>query len=245
MTEGLEIRNVCVRYGKATAVQSAGLSVRPGTLTVLVGPNGCGKTSLLNAVMGVIKHDAANITLSGRSLDALSPVQRVAAGLVLVPQGRQLFRHMTVRDNLLVVSTAFGIPKASVEQALDRFPILRERQKSLAGVLSGGEQQMLALTRALMCDPSMLLLDEPTLGLAPTIVSGLNEVLLGMRDQGKSILIAEPTMRLLPRTLNYGYIMLRGRIVSEGEGYQDLERLYSGLMGERAAEASAGLAAAS
>jgi branched-chain amino acid transport system ATP-binding protein len=222
----LEAHAVSVRYGKAVAVQSAGLTMGRGEITALVGPNGAGKTSLLHAIQGVIASVADTIKLDGRSILALSATERVKAGIVLVPQGRQLFRHMSVRDNLMVVANSFGIPRHAVDEALRRFPILKERQRSPAGVLSGGEQQMLALARALMCNPSVLVLDEPTLGLAPTIVKDLMEVIVGMRTEGKGILIAEPTTRLLPRELDRGYVMVRGVIVDQASNRSELERRY-------------------
>ncbi len=239
MNEGLvlKVRGVGVRYGKAQAVQQASLEVKSGEIVALVGPNGAGKTSLVHAILGVVPATAAAIDLGGRSLLPLSATDRVKAGIVLVPQGRQLFSHMSVRDNLLVIAGAFGIPRTRVDSALARFPILKERSRLPAGVLSGGEQQMLALARALMCDPTMLILDEPTLGLAPTIVKDLMGVLVALRAEGKAVLVVEPTTRLLPETLDRGHIMLRGAIVGAATGRKELERHYEAQYGGAGAAA--------
>jgi branched-chain amino acid transport system ATP-binding protein len=225
----LTLRNLRVSYGKAPAVRGATLEVEAGSITALIGPNGAGKSSTFQAVMGVVPSESDEMTLHGRSLLALSPTERVKAGLVFVPQGRQLFRTMSVADNLAVVANAFGISRGAVGEALNRFPILKERQAVPAGALSGGEQQMLALARALMCSPSVLVLDEPTLGLAPTIVKDVIDVLLDMRNQGKSIVIAEPTTRTLPRQLDRGYVLIRGRIAGQAGNIAGLESAFRSL----------------
>jgi branched-chain amino acid transport system ATP-binding protein len=221
----LEAHGVSVWYQKAQAVRGADVTVRPGSITGLVGPNGAGKSSLLQALQGVVRSHTESIILKGRSIAHLSPTERVKAGLVLVPQGRRIFPHLSVRDNLLVVANAFALGRHTVDAALERFQILRTRQKSPAGVMSGGEQQMLALARALMCDPSVLLLDEPTLGLAPTIVRDVVRVLTELRAEGKSIVIAEPTLRILPQHLDLGLIIIGGKIVCQCAG-DELAQVY-------------------
>jgi branched-chain amino acid transport system ATP-binding protein len=235
MSEAIVVKGLTVQYGKAVAVRDASFSAAPGSTTVIVGPNGAGKSSLLNGMMGVIPATAQSILLRGRPVLGLNPTARVKAGLVMVPQGRQLFRHMTVRDNLAVVANAFGLQRSKIEEALLRFPILKQRERALAGVLSGGEQQMLALTRALMCEPSALVLDEPTLGLAPTIVKQFMDGLRSMQHEGKCVVIAEPTLRLLPRDLDQGFIMLGGKIVGTAGSYAELERKYERLLSARSA----------
>lgn len=230
MTDILRVERLRVEYGKAVAVRDVSFSIRPGTMTVIVGPNGAGKSSLLNGVMGVTPAAVSGLFVAGKPIHNASAPDRVVAGLVLVPQGRQLFRHMSVLDNLLVTANAFGLPRSRVDQALARFPILHERRRSLAGVLSGGEQQMLALSRALMCDPTVLALDEPTLGLAPAIVKQLIDGLRALLGEGKSIIIAEPTIRLLPREIDQGLILLRGEIAGVADTIDELETRYQSLL---------------
>jgi branched-chain amino acid transport system ATP-binding protein len=222
----LAASGVVVRYGKATAVRSVDISISPGTITGLVGPNGAGKSSLLNAIQGVVRGDIRGLELQGRSLLRLNSTQRARSGLVLVPQGRQIFPKLTVVDNLRVVADGLRLPKERVDEALDRFPILRERRKRAAGVLSGGEQQMLVLARALMSRPGVLMLDEPTQGLAPTIVQTIMGVLEQMRADDHTILVAEPTTRLLPPSLDRGFVMVHGQLVAEAASIHELESAF-------------------
>jgi branched-chain amino acid transport system ATP-binding protein len=223
---GLSASGVVVRYGKATAVRSVDISLPRGKISALVGPNGAGKSSLLNAIQGVVRSDMRTLELAGSSLLNLNSTERARNGLILVPQGRQIFAKLSVVDNLRVVADGLRLPKDRVDEALDRFPILRERRKRAAGVLSGGEQQMLVLARALMSRPAVLMLDEPTQGLAPTIVSTIVSVLEQMRDEGSTVLVAEPTIRLLPRSLDYGLVMVHGQIVAEAQSLQSLETAF-------------------
>jgi branched-chain amino acid transport system ATP-binding protein len=224
--EALEAREVVVRYGKAAAVRSASIAVPAGAIAALVGPNGAGKSSLLNAIQGVVGSEMKSLSVDGKSFLGMSSTDRARSGLVLLPQGGHLFRRMTVLDNLRVVADGLRLPSDRVDEALDRFPILRERRKSLAGVLSGGERQMLGLARALMARPDVLLLDEPTQGLAPTIVQQIMDALDAIRAEGRTVLIAEPTTRVLPREIDLGFVMLHGRIVAQASDLTGLDSAF-------------------
>jgi branched-chain amino acid transport system ATP-binding protein len=222
----LEATDVVVRYHKAVAVRSASISIPAGAIAGLVGPNGAGKSSLLNAIQGVVASDMRSLSVVGRSFLGMSSTDRARSGLILVPQGGHLFRRMTVLDNLRVVADGLRLPADRVDEALDRFPILRERRKSLAGVLSGGERQMLALARALMSRPNVFMLDEPTQGLAPTIIRQIMDALTRISEEGRTVVIAEPTTRVLPRHIDVGFVMLHGRIVARASDLEGLEKAF-------------------
>ena len=231
MTPVLEVRDVSVRYAGAEAVAGASLSAMRGTVTAIVCPNGAGKSSLLNALIGSVAARSEAIVIDGEDVSQLKPTARVRAGLVLVPQGRQIFPRLTVRENLQVIADGLGLAQSTVADALVRFPILKERQRFPAGVLSGGEQQMLALARALMTRPKVLLLDEPTLGLAPVIVADVVRTVAELAASGIAIVIAEPSMRLIRGHIARGFVMLRGRIIAVTDNAADLEREYLRFMG--------------
>jgi branched-chain amino acid transport system ATP-binding protein len=221
----LEVRGLRVRYGRASAVRGASFRAEPSTITAIVGPNGAGKSSTLLGVQGVVRASADEISFNGRSLVGVSALQRARAGVVLVPEGRQIFPTLSVEKNLQVVVDGLGLRKTAVGSALERFPILSDRSKQPAGVLSGGEQQMLALARALMCEPSVLLLDEPMQGLAPTIVADVWATLASAREGGTAIVVAAPTTRWLT-TIDSGYVMVRGEIVAEADNTRALEEVF-------------------
>jgi len=229
----LVVRRLRVVYGRAVAVRDVSLELPRATITAVVGPNGAGKSSLFLGAQGVVGASVEELSLGGRSLAKASSTQRARRGLVLVPQGRQIFSTLTVRTNLQIIADALHLPSRKVDEALDRFPILRERHAHPAGVLSGGEQQMLALARALMSDPEVLLLDEPTEGLAPVIVAAVQRVLEEIRAQGGTILIAEPTTRLLPSSIDKGYVMMRGEIVAEADSKEALHTVFAEQFSER------------
>ena len=231
MTPLLEARNVFVRYAGAEAVAGASIAAMRGTITAIVGPNGAGKSSLLNSLIGSVAARSDGIIIDGQHVGQLKPTGRVRAGLVLVPQGRQIFPRLTVRENLQVIADGLGLDQSTVADALVRFPILKERQRLPAGILSGGEQQMLALARALMTKPKALLLDEPTLGLAPVIVADVVRTIAELAASGIAVVVAEPSMRLIRSHITRGYVMLRGRIIATTDNAGDLEREYVRLMG--------------
>lgn len=229
--QALEASRITVHYGSAQAVANASLRIEPGRITALVGPNGAGKSTLLGALVGARRGGGGEVVFGGEPMNALDPTGRAKKGLTLVPQGRQVFPTLTVRENLLVMADALSLPSDRVEEASSRFPILRERGGVPAGSLSGGEQQMLALARALMARPKVLLLDEPTLGLAPVIVSEIIRTVAELAAGGMAILIAEPSIRLVRGQIDRGYVMIRGQIVAEAQGAEQLEQAYLESMG--------------
>lgn len=224
MSADLTVTDLTVRYGTATAVEKATLTAPAGRITAVVGPNGAGKSSLALGVYGAVAA-SGSISLGGVDLSSMSSIDRARAGLAIVPQGRQLFPKLTVRDNLQVMAELLKLRKSAVDQALDRFPVLREREGRLAGVLSGGEQQMLVVSRALMGDPHCLVLDEMMTGLAPKIVSGLVDAIREIADRGASVLIVDPAIGPLERAIDRGYVLLRAQL---GDAHDDVASLDDG-----------------
>ena len=214
----LDIRDLVVSYGRVEAVHGVSLSVAPGNIVTVIGANGAGKTTLLNAAMGVLPA-RGGITFAGEDLASWGIEDRVAMGLALVPERRELFGTMTVEENLLLGgfrSTAARRAQ-SFEEVYGRFPRLKERAKQLAGTLSGGERQMLAMGRALMSQPRLLMLDEPSLGLAPLIVRDIFEIITGLRKTGVSILLVEQNARAALQAADRAYVMELGAITAQGD----------------------------
>jgi branched-chain amino acid transport system ATP-binding protein len=235
----LEVRNLRVRYGGVEALRGIDLDVRRGELVALVGANGAGKSTCLRAIAGIVRPVDGSIRFDGHEL-AAAPAHRVVAhGISLVPEGRRLFGDQTVSDNLLL--GAYRRWRPGRERALHadadawsaRFPILLERRRSLAGTLSGGEQQMLAISRGLMARPGLLLLDEPSLGLAPLLVGQIFEIIAELRRQGRTILLVEQMARRALRAADRAYVLEQGRVVLAGSGAEllanpDVVRAYLG-----------------
>ncbi|MCP9625990.1 ABC transporter ATP-binding protein [Rhodopseudomonas palustris] len=217
MSALLRISDVSVSYGKVEAVRSVNLEVRPREIVTVVGANGAGKTTLLSATMGIFPLKGS-VTFDGVDISRLDIEDRVAAGLSLVPEHRELFATMTVEDNLEL--GAFRIAKSVAAQSQERvyglFPRLRERRKQLAGTLSGGEQQMLAMGRALMGAPKLLMLDEPSLGLAPIIVADIFRIVGELRDAGVSVLLVEQNAKAALAIADRAYVMELGEFVLDG-----------------------------
>ncbi len=220
MSALLEVRGLSVAYGKVEAVHQAALRLEQGRIVTVIGPNGAGKTTLLAALMGMLPA-RGSIAYAGQEILRLEPEQRVSRGLCLVPERRELFAAMTVEDNLVLGAfhryrkrdkTIAG----DFEQVYRLFPRLQERRRQLAGTLSGGERQMLALGRALMSRPRLLMLDEPSLGLAPLIVRDIFRVIAGLRETGVSILLVEQNAHAALQVADYGYVLETGEIVIEG-----------------------------
>ncbi len=218
----LEVEHLAVSYGELPALHNASLTVHPGETVALVGPNGAGKTTLLKAIAGLLTPRAGIIRWEGQPLTRVPAHQIVARGIALVPEGRRLFARMTARENLELgafTPRAQAEKEARLERVFQIFPILHERQRQLAGKFSGGEQQMLALGRALMAAPRMLLLDEPSIGLAPRIVEAIFGVLGDLHRDGLSIFLVEQNVQAALTLAQRAYIIEGGRLVGEGEGH--------------------------
>jgi len=214
----LEIENLHVAYRGIRALRGVDLSVAAGETMALIGPNGAGKSSLLNAISGLVGKGEGRVVFDGRDITRASPWRVSGLGLLQVPEGRQVFADMSVRENLLLGATALGGRPATYgeEDVYHVFPILRERRNQLAGSLSGGQQQMLAIARALMGGPRMLLLDEPSLGLAPVIVNQVFAALKGLQEAGLTILLVEQNARQALGASDRACVLEQGRIVHAG-----------------------------
>ena len=214
----LEVTGLTVSYGPIEAVREISFRVAEGTVVSLVGPNGAGKSTTLNAISGVVPAAKGRVVFQGRDVTRLSPHQRVSQGIVQVPEGRLVLAGMTVRENLEM--GAYRRPaaeiKASIAAVEDRFPILAERRHALAGTLSGGEQQMLAIARGLMAKPKLLLLDEPSLGLAPLLVQAIFDIVRELQNGGQTILLVEQNARQALLVSSQAYVLENGKIVLEG-----------------------------
>ena len=231
----LLVENLSSGYGRIVALKGVSLHVASGEIVTLIGSNGSGKSTLLATLAGIIRPMDGRITLQGRDVSRLSAERMVRLGTALVPEGRQLFAPMTVEDNLAL--GAYTKPARGMEKrrrrVFDLFPRLEERRQQAAGTLSGGEQQMLAIGRALMSEPRLLLLDEPSLGLAPRISQDIFKTLLELRDSEMSILLVEQNAHLAFQTADRGYVMETGRIVLEGDSEtlrnsREVQRAYLG-----------------
>jgi len=218
----LEVRDLRVRYGAIEALRGVNLEVREGELVALIGSNGAGKSTCLKALGGILRPVSGSIKLNGEELAAEPAHRIVARGMVLVPEGRRLFADQTVLDNLLLGAyrrkPAAGEKSlhAQAEQYLDQFPILRERQHLASGGLSGGQQQMLAISRGLMASPRLILLDEPSLGLAPLLVRQIFDIITSLRRMGRTILLVEQMAKLALRVADRAYILEQGHIAMHG-----------------------------
>jgi branched-chain amino acid transport system ATP-binding protein len=222
----LEVQNLQVAYGELPALQGVSLTIQPGELVALVGPNGAGKTTLLKTIAGLLAPRAGAIRWQDDIISGASPQRIVEHGIALVPEGRRLFAAMTVRENLELGAFTQRAQKeknAQIENIFRLFPRLFERQKQRAGSLSGGEQQMLALGRALMGLPRLLLLDEPSLGLAPKIVESILSILTQLHRDGMSLLIVEQNVHAVLTLAQRAYILESGRIIGAGEGRKLLD----------------------
>ena len=219
MTTLLSVTDFHVSYGKVEAVSGVSLEMQAGHIVTVIGPNGAGKTTLLAALMGLLPSKGES-WYDAQDLRLLSTEERVRRGICLVPERRELFTEMTVADNLILGAYTRWRDREAVERDLqevyERFPRLSERRGQLARTLSGGERQMLALGRALMAKPRLLLLDEPSLGLAPLIVREIFRIVMGLRELGVSILLVEQNARAALETADYGYVLETGSIVHSG-----------------------------
>jgi branched-chain amino acid transport system ATP-binding protein len=217
----LEVKDVYAGYASTEVLHGVSFSVRVGHITTLIGANGAGKTTIMNCLMGVVIPTAGEITLLGEAITGLKPTAVVRKGLTLIPEGRHIFPQMTVLENLdmgaYLRNDVNGV-KEDFEWALQLFPALKERLQQLAGTLSGGEQQMLAFGRALMAHPSILLMDEPSMGLAPIIVENIFNIILKIKEMGKTVLLVEQNAALALEIADEAYVVELGKIVLSGTG---------------------------
>jgi branched-chain amino acid transport system ATP-binding protein len=215
----LKVRDVAAGYGEVQILWGTGLTLEEGRLTALVGANGAGKTTLLRTVMGLTQPWQGSIWFDGEDVTRLPPHAKAERGLVLVPEGRQLFTDMSVSENLEMGASpkrARLHTRRNRERVFDMFPRLQEREDQVAGTLSGGEQQMLAVARGLMAEPIVLMLDELSLGLAPNLVLGLYETLGQLREAGLTMLLVEQNVQMALAVSDYGYVLSQGRVELQG-----------------------------
>lgn len=216
----LEVKGITCGYGDITVVRDFSLSVNPGEVLALLGRNGAGKTTTLRAISGLIRIDSGEILVEGRSIGGLPPYKRVSQGIAFVQEGKRIFRERTIEENLMLGAfTSKFKPKtmqSQLEEAYDRFPILRARRHQPAGALSGGQQQMLSIAQALMRRPGVLLLDEPSAGLAPAIVSEVYDAIARLRDEGLAILLVEQAVGWAASVADRIAVMSLGEKLYEG-----------------------------
>jgi branched-chain amino acid transport system ATP-binding protein len=215
----LEVRNLHVGYGDAPAVWDVSLDVDAGEIVSVIGPNGAGKTTLINAIAGMLRCRQGELRFDGTDMKRVRPHGYCSHGIALVPEGRRLFTKMTVEENLELGCYLPG-PRAARAQSLERvydlFPILRQKRSQPAGELSGGQQQMVAIGRALMAQPRIVLFDEPSLGLAPTIVDDMFDIIVRVRDEGAAVLLVEQNVLKALGVADRAYVLEQGRIVATG-----------------------------
>jgi branched-chain amino acid transport system ATP-binding protein len=237
----LKIKNINTYYGQVHALKNVSLHLAEGEIVTLIGANGAGKTTLLNSLSGIVPPKSGEITFAGDYINDLAPSRIVKLGISQVPEGRQVFKPLSVEDNLelgayLHYKLSVGRAEANntMEMIYNLFPILRERRKQLAGTLSGGEQQMLAVGRALMAKPKLLLLDEPSMGLAPMIAQEIFKVIENLsREKKTTVLLVEQNARAALKMANRGYVLETGKMILEGTaaellGNRDVQRAYLG-----------------
>jgi branched-chain amino acid transport system ATP-binding protein len=220
----LEIQDIHTYYGDSYVLQGVSLEVGPGQIATLLGRNGMGKTTLIRSIAGLTPPRRGTIKLKGTTVAGLPPYRIAQLGISLVPQGRRIFPSLTVRENLLIPTSSLaghggetrgGAVRWNLEKVLTEFPRLAERIKQFGGTLSGGEQQMLAIGRALMANPDIILMDEPSEGLAPVVVRHIGEIMKNIREQGHSILLVEQNFKLAMTVADFAYIIASGRIVHQ------------------------------
>ncbi len=217
----LKIRNLEAGYGKLRVLKRISMHVNPGEIVTIIGANGAGKTTLLHTITGLVKVGSGEIVFKEKNLRKIAPEKVVFLGCSLVPEGRQVFSTMTVQENLLLGGYVQAKrDKSNVDREMGRvyelFPVLKEREKQLAGTLSGGEQQMLAMGRALMAKPSLIMMDEPSTGLAPLIVKSIFQVIIRLREEGSTVLLVEQNAKAALGIADRGYVLETGKIILQG-----------------------------
>ena len=215
----LRLEGVTAGYGRIAALRDVSLEVRPGELVCLIGANGAGKSTTLKAISGLVRPTSGRITWNGQEIQRRPPDEILRRGIAHCPEGRRVFPHMTVEENLAMgayVRTDDAAVRADMASAFEHFPVLRERRRQAAGTLSGGEQQMLAIGRALMARPRLILFDEPSLGLAPTMVEATFRIIADIQRRGATVFMVEQNAYMALRLASRAYVMETGRIALEG-----------------------------
>jgi branched-chain amino acid transport system ATP-binding protein len=235
MTAMLEVKDLKVSYGKILAVKKISFSVEEGQVVTLIGTNGAGKTTTLRTISGLIRPSSGEILFQGKRIDAVAAHEIVALGVAHSPEGRKIFPKMTIEENLLLGAFARrdGEIKKDLEAAYELFPILGERRNQLAGTFSGGEQQMLAMSRAMMSRPKLLMLDEPSMGLSPLMMKVIMQTVKKLQSQGTTILLVEQNAQAALSLADHGYVLEVGKIVIRGTGKEllvndDVRKAYLG-----------------
>ena len=219
MSSVLQVENINVYYGSIHAVKDVSFHVEQGEVVTLIGANGAGKSTALNTVAGLLRSRTGSVHFLGEELRHVPGHKLVGRGMALVPEGRRIFQHMTVQENLDLGGYCRGGDKsADMECVFERFPRLKERRRQVAGTLSGGEQQMLAMGRALMSRPKLLMLDEPSLGLAPLVVQGIFDIIRTVNEQGVTVLLIEQNANMALKIADYAYVLETGNITKSGTG---------------------------
>ena len=224
MSKILEIKNLSVSYGGIEAIKNISLDVEAGSIVTLIGSNGAGKSSTLRSIAGIVKAKSGEVLFEGENILGLSPDQIVKRGVTLVPEGRRVFPNLTVAENLHVGAyLRKDSIKEDMEKVYELFPRLKERSWQFAGTLSGGEQQMLAVGRAMMARPKLIMMDEPSLGLAPLIVQGIFDIIRTINKAGITVLLIEQNANMALKVADYAYVMQTGEITLSGTGAELLE----------------------
>ena len=220
----LKVEDINVFYGSIHAIKGVSFEVKQGEIVTLIGANGAGKSTTLNTIAGLLRSKTGNISFMGESLTKTPCHKMVSKGLALVPEGRRIFQQMTVMENLEMGAFIHGkADEAALENVFRHFPRLKERYKQVAGTLSGGEQQMLAMGRALMSRPKLLMLDEPSMGLAPILVEQIFQIIQELHKDGTTILLVEQNARAALQVANRGYVLETGKVVTSGTGVELLD----------------------
>lgn len=217
----LEVENVSAAYGMVQILWGVSFEIREKEIVSIIGPNGAGKTTLVRTISGLLPAINGTIRFKGENIEKMPPHEIVKKGITLIPEGREIFPRMTVEENLLLGAYTVkdkNTIKKSKEKVYDIFPVLKKKEKALAQILSGGEQQMLVISRSLMSNPELLILDEPSLGLAPIIVEKVLDTLRKINEDGVTILLVEQNIRDSLNIANRGYVLEEGKIIIEGEG---------------------------
>jgi branched-chain amino acid transport system ATP-binding protein len=234
----LKIRNLQAGYGKLKVLKNISMHVARGEIVTIIGANGAGKTTLLSTISGLIRSTSGEMVFEDRDLTVMAPQKIPALGCVMVPEGRQVFASLSVEENLILgghvlKETGRSALGRQMDAQYDLFPILRERRSQFAGTLSGGEQQMLAMARALMSKPSLIMMDEPSTGLAPLIVQDIFNVIVTLREEGKTVLLVEQNAKAALQVADRGYVFETGKVVLQGTSLElladaEVKRAYLG-----------------